>query len=63
MNRLMLISPQKGAQTPLVGATQPGLAGRYLHNTAGQMQLPPDDPAVDAAAARFWDTLESLDRH
>lgn len=64
MNRLMLISPQKGAQTPLVGATQPGLAGLYLHNTAGQMQLPPDDPAVDAAAAaRFWDTLESLDRH
>lgn len=63
LNRILLLSPQMGAQTPLIAATQPGLGrGMYLHNTAGQMQLPADDPAVNAAAAaKFWETIESLD--
>jgi NAD(P)-dependent dehydrogenase (short-subunit alcohol dehydrogenase family) len=63
LNRGFLLSPQMGAQTPLVAATHPGLGGAvYLHNTAGQMKLAEGDPALDTkAAARFWGTLESLD--
>lgn len=63
INRSMLLAPQAGAQTPLLVATQPGLGrAMYFHNVAGQMQLPADDPAVNAnRAAHFWDTLEKLD--
>ena len=63
MNRLLLLSPEMGAQTPLIAATQPRIpSGTYWHNTAGLMQLPADDPAVsESAAKKFWEILESLD--
>jgi hypothetical protein len=55
--RLML-SPQLGAQMPLICATQEGLeSGGYYHNTLGRVQLREDDPARDAAAAaKLWDS-------
>jgi len=60
--RRFLISPERGAQMPLVCATQPDLeSGGYWHNVYGRMHLAPDDPARDgAAAARLWETCEAL---
>ena len=57
-----MISPEQGAQMPLICATQPHLeSGGYWHNVHGRMQLAPDDPARDgAAAARLWETCEAL---
>ena len=62
MKRLVMISPELGAQMPLVCATQPGLAnGAYYHNAHGRMRLSPRDPASDArAAAALWETCEAL---
>ena len=60
--RLVMISPELGAQMPLVCATQPGLEnGGYWHNAYGRMLLASDDPARDtAAAAALWELCESL---
>ena len=58
----LLISPELGAQMPLICATQPGLEnGGYWHNVHGRMHLAADDPARDAAAAaKLWETCEAL---
>jgi NAD(P)-dependent dehydrogenase (short-subunit alcohol dehydrogenase family) len=60
--RRFMLSPEQGAQMPLICATQPHLeSGGYWHNVHGRMQLAPDDPARDgAAAARLWETCEAL---
>ncbi|MDJ0869237.1 MAG: SDR family NAD(P)-dependent oxidoreductase [Myxococcota bacterium] len=62
IKRVMMISPERGAQMPLVCATQPGReTGGYWHNAHGRMQLAPEDPARDgAAAAKLWETCEAL---
>ena len=62
VRRRLLIDAEHGAQTPLLCATQPGLAkGGYYHNTQGMVRLPAGDPALDAAsAARLWDLCEEL---
>jgi NAD(P)-dependent dehydrogenase (short-subunit alcohol dehydrogenase family) len=62
LKRIVMISPELGAQMPLVCATQPGLAsGGYWHNVHGRMRLGPRDPACDAAAAaKLWETCEAL---
>lgn len=60
--RLVMISPELGAQMPLVCATQPSLEnGGYYHNAFGLVRLPAGDPARDErAAARLWELCESL---
>jgi NAD(P)-dependent dehydrogenase (short-subunit alcohol dehydrogenase family) len=62
VKRRIMITPEQGAQMPLVCATQPGLeSGGYWHNVHGRMRLAPDDPASDAAAAaKLWETCEAL---
>jgi NAD(P)-dependent dehydrogenase (short-subunit alcohol dehydrogenase family) len=62
LQQRILISPELGAQTPLFCATQPGLeSGGYWHNVHGRVRLAPGDPARNAsAAARLWETCESL---
>ena len=62
IKRQIMISPQLGAQMPLLCATQPGLeSGGYWHNVHGRMRLAPEDPASDAAsAAKLWETCEAL---
>ena len=62
IKRQIMISPQQGAQLPLLCATQPGLeSGGYWHNVHGRMRLAPEDPARDAAsAAKLWETCEAL---
>lgn len=60
--RRVMISPEQGAQMPLICATQAGLEnGGYWHNVHGRMQLAADDPARDSvAAATLWKTCEAL---
>lgn len=60
--RRFLIAPDQGAQMPLICATQPGLgSGGYWHNAYGRVELAPDDPACDgAAAAQLWERCEAL---
>jgi NAD(P)-dependent dehydrogenase (short-subunit alcohol dehydrogenase family) len=62
IKRLFLPGPELGAQTPLICATQPGLArGAYYHNTLGRMDLGAEDPAADFEKAReLWERLELL---
>ncbi len=62
LKRRIMISPERGAQMPLLCATQAGLEnGAYWHNAHGRMRLSPDDPARDAAAAaKLWETCEAL---
>ncbi|MDP3500398.1 MAG: hypothetical protein Q8S33_08700 [Myxococcales bacterium] len=49
------------AGTPMTDALEPGLAGKYLHNTLGRVTLRHDDTAMNhRAAAALWDTLEQL---
>ena len=62
LKRRVMISPEQGAQMPLVCATQPGLeSGGYFHNVHGRMRLQESDPARDeAAAAKLWETCEAL---
>ena len=56
------ISPELGAQTSLICATQPGLQpGGYYHITLGSVELRASDPGADRAkASQLWDTLEAL---
>jgi hypothetical protein len=58
----IMLSPEQGAQMPLVCATQGGLVnGGYYHNVHGLMRLHASDPARDArAAAALWELCESL---
>jgi hypothetical protein len=58
----IMISPEQGAQMPLVCATQDGLVnGGYYHNVHGLMRLDAADPARDArAAAALWELCETL---
>ncbi len=60
--RSFFISPELGAQMPLICATQPDLeSGGYWHNVHGRMRLAAEDPARDAAsAAGLWETCERL---
>jgi NAD(P)-dependent dehydrogenase (short-subunit alcohol dehydrogenase family) len=62
LKRAIMLSPEQGAQMPLVCATQDGLEnGGYYHNTQGLMRLPDGDPALDrGAAAKLWELCESL---
>jgi len=62
IKRRIMITPEQGAQMPLLCATQPGLeSGGYWHNVHGRMRLAPDDPASHAAAAaKLWETCEAL---
>lgn len=62
IRRRVMISPEQGAQMPLICATQPGLEnGGYWHNVHGRMRLAADDPARDAAGAtRLWQTCDAL---
>ena len=61
MSALML-SPEGGAQTTLICATQPHIEnGAYYHNTLGKVILPEDDIALKAdASKRFWHKLEEI---
>jgi retinol dehydrogenase-12/retinol dehydrogenase-13 len=60
--RRFMLSPEEGAQMPLVCATQPGLEnGGYWHNAYGRMLLPATDPArARERAARLWEQCEAL---
>ncbi|MEW5737549.1 MAG: SDR family NAD(P)-dependent oxidoreductase [Myxococcota bacterium] len=61
VKRWGLLDCEAGAQTPLIAATQPGVVGKYLHNTLGVVTLPADDPALQPAkAAALWGELERL---
>jgi NAD(P)-dependent dehydrogenase (short-subunit alcohol dehydrogenase family) len=61
IKRLVMISPEQGAQTPLFCATQEIESGGYWHNIHGRMRLADDDPARDgAAAAALWEQCEAL---
>jgi hypothetical protein len=62
IKRQILLSPELGAQMPLICASQPGLvSGGYWHNVKGQMRLSAEDPARDAeSAAKLWETCEAL---
>ncbi len=62
LKRRLMISPERGAQMPLICATQPGLhRGGYYHNALGLVDLPAGDPARDAEAARrLWEHCEEL---
>jgi hypothetical protein len=62
LKRRVMLSPEQGAQMPLVCATQPGLRrGGYYHNTLGLVDLPEGDPALDTQAARrLWERCEEL---
>jgi NAD(P)-dependent dehydrogenase (short-subunit alcohol dehydrogenase family) len=62
IKRISLISTERGAQTSLFCATQPGLAsGSYYHNVLGRVDLGPRDPGADRArAAALWDLVERL---
>lgn len=57
-----MLSPELGAQTALVCATQDGLEnGGYYHNVHGLMRLAEADPARDSvAAAKLWDECVAL---
>ncbi|MBI1816952.1 MAG: SDR family NAD(P)-dependent oxidoreductase [Deltaproteobacteria bacterium] len=60
--RATMISPELGAQTPLICATQEGLRkGGYYHNTLGLVRLRDEDAALDATAAeKLWALCETL---
>jgi hypothetical protein len=61
IKRRMMITSERGAQTPLWCATQEVQPGAYYHNTMGRVVVPNDDAACDRAAAqRLWDMLEQL---
>ena len=62
VKRALMLAPERGAETSLFCATQPGLpSGSYYHNVLGRVELHPDDPASDEAqAAALWDRLEAL---
>jgi retinol dehydrogenase-12 len=64
IGRAFMLSPERGAQTSLFCATQPGLAsGTYYHNVLGRVELSPADPASDARrASELWGLLERLGR-
>ncbi|MEO1027793.1 MAG: SDR family NAD(P)-dependent oxidoreductase [Pseudomonadota bacterium] len=60
IKRAIMISPEQGAQSSLIAATQDLPSGSYFHNKYGQMQLPEHDPAMqDAKAREFWNILEN----
>ena len=59
--RMMMISPQLGAQASLIAATQPFLSGSYFHNIHGIMNLTSDDAGMDDEKSdHFWNQLENL---
>ncbi len=60
--RAVMLSTHEGAQTSLFCVSQPDLeSGSYYHNTLGRVLLRADDPAASGpAAARLWETLETL---
>lgn len=62
VKRAIMISPERGAQTTLFCATQPGLAsGSYHHNVLGRVELSAVDPGSDARRAEaLWKLLEQL---
>lgn len=62
MQGIMMLDVERGAQTPLWCATQPGLErGAYYHNTMGRLVLSEKDPAASVEeAAKLWARLEEL---
>ena len=62
VKRRFFLSAERGAQMPLVCATQPDMeSGGYWHNVHGRMRLATRDAARDVvAAARLWDLCERL---
>ena len=60
--KAVMLTPEAGAQTTLVCATQPGIKnGGYYHNTMGQVILSSDDPGLDSKKAEeFWNLLENI---
>jgi NAD(P)-dependent dehydrogenase (short-subunit alcohol dehydrogenase family) len=62
VKRLMFLTTESGAQTPLICATQPGLErGGYYHNTMGRVVFAEDDPAADEVKAGIlWTHLDEL---
>ena len=56
VKQALFISPQQGAQTSLMCASQEDLShGSYYHNVHGECELDNADPATnDEAAARLW---------
>jgi dehydrogenase/reductase SDR family protein 13 len=62
IKRVLMLSPEQGAQTSLFCATQPDLgSGTYYHNVLGRVVLHPDDPAADdVKSAALWDLVEEL---
>jgi hypothetical protein len=62
LNTRLLISPEEGAQTSLMCATQNNLShGSYYHNLHGEVELDNADPALnDIAAAQLWESCMQL---
>ena len=62
--KAVMLSPEAGAQTTLICATQPGIRnGGYYHNTMGQIILSSNDPGSDSKKSReFWNLLESISK-
>jgi NAD(P)-dependent dehydrogenase (short-subunit alcohol dehydrogenase family) len=62
IRKVLMLSPEAGAQTTLICATQPGIInGGYYHNTMGQIILPSEDPGADSKKAEeFWNLLEGI---
>ncbi len=61
LKSLFMLSPARGAQMPLICATQPDiLPGGYYHNAVGLASFPTGDPALeDRRAELLWRGLEA----
>jgi NAD(P)-dependent dehydrogenase (short-subunit alcohol dehydrogenase family) len=64
LKRRLFLDCERGAQTSLLAATQPGLpSGSYLHNTLGIVPWLGADPASDGEKARaLWALCQELCR-
>lgn len=61
LKRMLMISPELGAQASLIAGTQALPSGSYFHNVHGLMDIPETDPAADnAKRQQFWEVLEDL---
>ncbi len=63
IRKSLILSIERGAETPLFCATQPIPKGAYIHNTLGEVTFEADDPGGHSSAAeRLWNLCESLNR-
>lgn len=62
IKRVMMLSPELGAQASLIAVTQDELeSGDYFHNKYGRMILSPDDAAnAKRKSEDFWQELEQI---